>query len=84
MFNNFKLIFSTGILNYIQASSKKFYNQLKKKDEELKSVMKRCDLLASENPGTHKEIEVLKKTIKQKDKELSEKEKEILVIIRKR
>ena len=47
-------------------------------------MMKKCDLLASENPGTHREMEALKKTIELKDKELSEKEKEILVFKRKR
>ena len=40
-------------------------------------MMIRCDVLASENPKTHKEMEDMKETIEQKDNELSEKEKKI-------
>ena len=70
-------LFMTDDVVYLKSLNKTFYNQLREKDEELKSVMIRCDVLASENPKTHKEMEDMKETIEQKDNELSEKEKKI-------
>ena len=69
--------FTTGNIDYLKSSNKTFYIQLREKDEELKSVIRKCDVLASENPKTHKEMEDMKETIEQKDNELSEKEKKI-------